>query len=225
MRFVRFVSLVDVIVLVMTLFVLWLPPRSMTVAWAAKASDAERLALAAAEARAAVEPLDGALTAELARRLGAAGMEDWAVQAAARGANATPSSPSRWRALLATSVAYVERLEVKPALDYARRALAACGEARKLDERVCPSWEEVRMDFYATHLGAAVDSGIDPRRDPRGFRKAGEAGLRMMHIREPVNPPAPPEQSQPSQPSQPSQQSQPAPSPPAAVPVQAPTSP
>jgi hypothetical protein len=182
MRFARYISLVDVIVLVMTLFIVLLPPRKMVAAWAASTTEPERFSLALAEARTMDDRMDGALISELSRRLGKAGFHDWAVEAAARGSTASAGSPSQWRALLATSTAYVDRLDAVPALDYARRALAACNVARGVDERVCPSWEEVRMDIYAKHLDAGIASGIDPHKDPTGFRRAGELGLRSIRL-------------------------------------------
>lgn len=182
MRFVRYVSLIDVVTAVMVLFVLVLPARTMLAAPAASGTEAERYRLALSEARAIDDRKDGELISELSRRLGEAGFRDWAVEAAARGVVDAADSPSRWRALLATSVAYVERLDAKPALEYANRALAACAAAKAIDERVCPSWEEVRMDLYARHLDAGVKSGIDPHKDPSGFRRAGESGLRTIHI-------------------------------------------
>lgn len=182
MRFVRYVSLIDVVTAVMVLFVLLLPPRTMTVAWAATGAEPGRYSLAISEARTIDDPKDGELISELARRLGKAGFGDWAVEAAARGSVEAEGAPSQWRAFLATSVAYVERLDAVPGLEYARKALAACAAARAVDERVCPSFEEVRMDLYARHLDAGVASGIDAHKDPTGFRRAGEAGLRTIHI-------------------------------------------
>jgi hypothetical protein len=38
------------------------------------------------------------------------------------------------------------------------------------------------MRLYQQHLDAGVKSGIDPRRDPKGFRAAGEAGLRSIRL-------------------------------------------
>jgi hypothetical protein len=38
------------------------------------------------------------------------------------------------------------------------------------------------MKLYQQHLDAGVKSGIDPHHDPRGFRKAGEAALRQIHL-------------------------------------------
>jgi len=38
------------------------------------------------------------------------------------------------------------------------------------------------MRLYQQHLDAGVKSGIDPKVDPQGFRRAGEAGLRHIRI-------------------------------------------
>lgn len=190
MRFVRYVSLIDVVTAVMVVFILVLPQRTMLVAWAGKGDAPVHYSLAISEARSIDDRKDGQLISELARRLGAAGYGDWAVEAGARGSVEAEGSPSQWRALLATSVAYVERLEAVPALDYVRKALAACAAARAVDERVCPSFEEIRMDLYARHLDAGVASGIDARKDPTGFRRAGEAGLRAIHIGDKKSAPA-----------------------------------
>jgi len=78
----------------------------------------------------------------------------------------------------AASVAYVDKLEVKAALDYATLALASC---RAL-QGGCPSWEEVRMTLYQEHLDAGVKSGVDPKRDPKGFRAAGENAVRSIRL-------------------------------------------
>ena len=78
---------------------------------------------------------------------------------------------------------FVDRLDVKPALDYADRALAACESAQEQGEvSACPTYEAVRMRLYEQHLSAGVKSGIDPRRDPVGFRKAGESALRSIRL-------------------------------------------
>lgn len=180
MKFTRAVGLVDLGILTVLLVAVVLPPREMYASSAMKGgSDADRFALALAEARAIAEPSNGEATSELARRLGEAGFKDWAVDAAVAGSEAAKQSPSRWRALLATSVAYVDRLDVVPALEYANRALTVCEATRA----ACPNWEEIRMRLYQQHLDAGVKSGIDPRRDPKGFRRAGESSLRPIRLK------------------------------------------
>src|SRR5258706_4349092 len=116
-------------------------------------------------------PDDGATIDDLARRLGAAGFKDWAIETALHGSERAKQSPTRWRALLATSVAFVDRLDVVPALDYANRALAACE-----DQPACPSWEKTRMQLYQQHLDAGVKSGIDPHPGPDAAPAVPRAG-------------------------------------------------
>ena len=188
MQLSRFVGLVDLAVATVVVVMIVLPPREMYASAAQKGTTADQFALALAEARTMAHPDDGAAVDELSRRLGAAGFKDWAIEAAVRGSERAPSSPTRWRALLATSVAFVDRLDVVPALDYANRALSACeasGDAGDGRPPACPSWEQVRMTLYQQHLDAGVKSGIDPRRGPeaaKAFRHAGESALRQIHV-------------------------------------------
>lgn len=181
MQPLRFVGLVDLGVATIVLVTIALPAREMYASAAQKGTEAERFSLSLAEARTMAHPDDGAAIGDLARRLGAAGFKDWAIEAALLGSERAKPSPSRWRALLATSVAFVDRLDVVPALDYANRALSAC-EGQQVS---CPSWERVRMELYQQHLDAGVKSGIDPRRGPaaaKAFRHAGESALRQIHL-------------------------------------------
>lgn len=191
MQLSRFVGLVDLAVATVVLVMIVLPPREMYASAAQKGSPADQFALALAEARTMAHPDDGAAVDEVARRLGAAGFKDWAIEAALRGSERAMRSPSRWRALLATSVAFVDRLDVVPALDYANRALSACQSTETTDDApsgrppACPSWEQIRMKLYQQHLDAGVKSGIDPRRGPeaaKAFRRAGESALRQIHL-------------------------------------------
>jgi len=181
MQLSRFVGLIDLAVATIVLVMIALPAREMYASAAQKGTEAEQFSLALAEARTMAHPDDGAAIDDLSRRLGAAGFKDWAIEAAMLGSERAKQSPTRWRALLATSVAFVDRLDVVPALDYANRALSACE-----DQQVsCPSWEQVRMKLYQQHLDAGVKSGIDPRRGPtaaKAFRHAGESALRQIHL-------------------------------------------
>jgi hypothetical protein len=177
----RFVSLIDLGVATIVLVMIVLPAREMYASAAQKGTPAEQFSLALAEARTMAHPDDGAAVDELARRLGAAGFKDWAIEAALRGSERTKQAPTRWRALLAASVAYVDRLDVVPALDYANRALSAC----KDQQPACPNWEQLRIELYQQHLDAGVKSGIDPHRGPaaaKAFRHAGESALRQIHL-------------------------------------------
>jgi hypothetical protein len=176
----RFVSLVDFAVLAVVAVAIFLPAREM---YAQSAIKGDELGVALAEARVLASPSDGKAIEDFTRELGEAGLKDWAVEAAVRMSDRAKDSPTRWRALIAASVAFVEKLDVVPALDYANRALAACEATReKGDAAACPSWEEIRMRLYQQHLDAGVKSGIDPRVDPKGFRAAGEAALRHIRI-------------------------------------------
>ena len=183
MQLRRFVGLVDLGIATVVVVALLLPAREMFATPAIKGDDHTQFAIALAEARTIARPSDGLATEAFARALGEAGMKDWAIESAVRAGNGDRAAPTRWRALLAASVAYVDRLDVVPALDYANRALAACDAARERGETdACPSWEEVRVQLYQQHLDAGVKSGIDPHRDPVGFRKAGESALREIHL-------------------------------------------
>src|SRR5690348_3703425 len=106
------VGLVDVGIATILAVAVLLPPREMYASAAIKGSDAQQYAVALAEARTIARPDDGAAVEDLARRLGEAGMKDWAVEAANRASERAKDSPTRWRALLATSVAYVDLLDV-----------------------------------------------------------------------------------------------------------------
>jgi hypothetical protein len=178
MKLPRYVGLIDLGVAAVVLVTVVLPPREMYASAAQKGSDADRFAVALAEARTMAHPDDGATVDDLSRRLGLANFKDWAVEVGLRGSERAKQSPTRWRALLSTSVAYVDRLDVVPGLDYANRALGEC----ESHQQTCPSWEQIRMKLYQQHLDAGVKSGIDPRHDPKGFRRAGEAALRSIRI-------------------------------------------
>jgi hypothetical protein len=178
MKLPRNVGLTDLAVVTVVLVLIVLPGREMYATPIYKGDDAQQFAIALAEARTMASPQDGNHVAELARQVGDAGWKDWGIEIALDGTRRTSGSPTEWKALLAASVAYVDKLEVAAALDYANRALTSC---RALPTG-CPSWEEVRMSLYQQHLDAGVKSGIDPRRDPKGFRAAGEGALRSIHL-------------------------------------------
>jgi hypothetical protein len=181
MQLRRFVGLIDIGVASVLLVAIALPAREMYAAAAQKGPEAEQFALALAEAHSLAHPDDGAATDELSHRLGVAGFKDWALEAALRGSERARQSPSRWRALMAASVAFGDRNDAVPALDYANRALSACDEP----QAACPEYERIRMTEYQRQLDAGVASGIDPRLGPeavRAFRRAGESALRQIHL-------------------------------------------
>lgn len=200
----RFMSLVDFAVLAVVAVALFLPAREM---YAENAIKGDEFGVALAEARTMAQPGDGRAVEDFTRKLGEAGLKDWAIEAAVRMSDRAKDSPTRWRALIAASVAYIEKLDSVAALDYANRALAACELTREQERQAaaanpgapkavsaCPSWEEIRMRLYQQHLNAGVSSGIDPKVDPAGFRSAGESALRHIRLGPATQtpPPSPP---------------------------------
>ncbi len=177
MRLPRFVGAVDIAIITLVAVAIVLPARARE-AGPAVADEPLRDALALAEARAEVAPTDGLALEQYGRLLGTAGLKDWAVDATVGGVDRVGAS-TKWRALLAASVAYVDRFDVKPALDYAEKALATC----RAMPAACPEWERVRLEFYDDYLTAGVQSGIDPRRDPLGFRAAAGGAVHQVRVK------------------------------------------
>src|SRR3954468_21450332 len=130
MQVSRFVGLVDLGIATVVAVAIFLPAREMHAASAIKGDDAQQFAIAYSEARTMAATGDGRAIEDLSRRLGEAGLKDWAIDAAVIGSERTKQSPTRWRALLATSVAYVDRVDVTTALEYGVRALTACESAQ-----------------------------------------------------------------------------------------------
>ena len=190
MKLPRSIGLVDIAIVTVVLVMIVLPARKMYASAAHKGDDVAQFSLALSEARTMAHPTDGTQAADLARRLGDANFRDWAIEVSVDGALRARATPTEWRALLAASIAYVDRLDVKAALDYANRALNTC----QAMQGGCPSWEEVRMSLYQKHLDAGVASGIDPRHDPKGFRTAGESAVRTIRLntQDRENSPSPP---------------------------------
>jgi len=190
MKLPRSIGLVDIAIITIVLVMIVLPAREMYASAAQKGDAAEQFKLALAEARTMAYPTDGTHAADLARLLGDANFKDWAIEVAVDGAQRAHGTATEWRALLAASIAFVDRLDVKAALDYGNRALTSC----QAMQGGCPSWEEVRMSLYQQHLDAGVKSGIDPRHDPKGFREAGEGAVRTIRLntQDRENAPSPP---------------------------------
>ena len=183
MKLPRFVGLVDLGVLAVVAVAIVLPAREMYASSVLKGDDAQQFAVALAEARTMARPGDGAAVDELERRLHDAKQQDWAIEASVHASERAKESPTRWRALLAASEAYIEHLDAVDALDFANRSLSACHSAQEAgNAAACPTWEEIRIELLQKHLDAGVKSGIDPRRDPKGFQKAGESALLQIHL-------------------------------------------
>jgi hypothetical protein len=173
---VKRVGLVDIAVVVVLLLAVAMPSREVVATPAIKGDRAATFALALAEARTIATPSDGTARADFARRLDEIKQNDWAIEDATRGAAiATPATA--WRAWLAVSIGYVDRLDASKAFELVLTALKAC------DASTCPGWERARMEIYREHLDAGLSSHIDPKRDPVGFRRAGERGLHAAHIK------------------------------------------
>jgi hypothetical protein len=162
-------------VIIVVAVALFIPPRAVHATQVGKLDAAETRELAFAEARAVLQPGDGDAVYRATKLWSNARQWDWAIESAASAIQPSASSPTHWRVLMAVSVAHIDRFEAQAALDFATQAVAACAKA---PPGGCPSWEEVRLELYQRHLEAGVRSGIDPRKDPHGFRRAGEAGLR-----------------------------------------------
>lgn len=177
----RFVGPVDVAVAVVLLLALVMPPRAQVATAAVKGDDQAQFALGLAEAREIVAPTDGRVRADFTRRIDDLRQSDWAIEDATRGA-AIATGPTKWRAELAASVAWVDRLDAKQAFETVKLAYAACLATDKAIPGTCPSWEQTRMEIYRDHLASGLASGIDPKKDPAGFRRAGERNVRTIHI-------------------------------------------
>jgi hypothetical protein len=175
----RYVGLIDLGVVTILIATVVFPPREMYADSAIKGTDDERFQVAFLEAKALAHPDLPVHVGKLSDTLGVYGFKDWAIEVAVQGADRTKSSPMHWQALLATSVAWVDRLDAKQALSWAKKAYQACGKAGATG---CPSWEKARMEIYIQHLQAGVDAGIDPRRNPKAFREAGEGKIRSTRI-------------------------------------------
>lgn len=183
MKLPRFVGLVDLGVITVIAVAVLLPAREMYASAVLKGDEAQQFAVALAEARTIARPGDGAAVEDLEHRLHDAQQQDWAIEASVHASERAKQSPTRWRALLAASEAYMEHLDAVGALDFANRALSACHSAQDAgDAAACPSWEQIRIELLQRHLDAGVKSGIDPRQDPRGFQKAAEAALLQIHL-------------------------------------------
>jgi len=177
-RITWFLSLVDlavVIVVAVAIFVT-VVPRPLYAAEAVKLEGDQPWALAIAEARALARPDDGGASAELSRRLAVAEALDWAVEVATQASER--ATPTRWRAMLAAAVAYGHLIDVEKAHEWAQRAHAACLAARD----ACSLEDEARVRLLLEYFTRVSRSGIDPRKDPKGFRRAIDQSLRPVHV-------------------------------------------
>jgi hypothetical protein len=129
-----------------------------------------------AQADLARRPSDGRAAARLADALERLRQSDWGVSAAASASQ--KSGPETWRAQLAVSSAYGQRLEVGPAALWAKRALQSCNA----QGAECADFERMRVEMYVTALEAGLASGIDPRREPQRFEDAVRRAAPLLRV-------------------------------------------
>ncbi|HKA88155.1 MAG TPA: hypothetical protein VKE22_10830 [Haliangiales bacterium] len=135
--------------------------------------------LAEAQADALRAPHDGRAAARLADLLVRARETDWAIAAATTAAR--EPFPGRWRAMVAASAAFTDRIELAPAYAWADQALKACDEPGS----DCAEMERTRLDMYVTALRAAVESGIDPAKNPKGFEDVVRKAVPLIRLGKP----------------------------------------
>lgn len=135
--------------------------------------------IAEAQAEVARDPASGAAAARLAELLVRARQTDWAVRAAVR--PATHDAADRWRALVALSAAYIDRLEIRSALEWAVRAIEACDA----EGAQCADYQHARLDMYHQALRAAFDSHIDPKVNRKGFAEAAQKAVPIIRVGQP----------------------------------------
>jgi hypothetical protein len=177
------VGIFDLCAAIVTLAVILLPERSVSVGHAYEPEPERLREIALEQARLALAPDDSEAADRLARLLTDVGQTDWAVQVA--GSAAGHSDRVSWRALLAVSLAHAERIEVGDSHRFARLALDACLAA---GPEQCPADERVRISLYFNQLDAGVKSGIDPRIDPDGYWRAVGAAMRIVRYRGDMRP-------------------------------------
>jgi hypothetical protein len=176
------IGILDAAAVVLVLVVILLPARGTNIS-PAQPPLAPEIAEDISEYQALLvaNPADGAAAEELAETLVFAGYSDWALRVAGD-ATRDKSSPTLWRALRAVSTTHADRIEIKEALEWGHVALEAC---RKTDEQ-CPAHEEIRLQIYVEQLRAGLESGIDPKADPAGFRDAiSQSGIRNIRLKPP----------------------------------------
>jgi hypothetical protein len=132
--------------------------------------------LAEAQAEVARDPQSGGAAARLSELLVRARQTDWAVRAAVR--PATGNAPDRWRALVALSAAFVDRLEIRAALEWAVRAVEACDA----EGAACADHQHARLAMYHEALRAAFDSRIDPKVNRKGFAEAAARAVPIIRV-------------------------------------------
>ncbi len=175
------VGILDIAAATIVVIVIILPAREPNVGPPFPDVDEQQEAIAEFQARLVANPQNGAAAERLAETLTAAGYHDWGLRVAGE-ATQYKDSPTVWRAFRGLSTTHAERFEVKQALAWGEQALSACNAGAS----TCPTHEQIRLQIYVDQLRAGLQSGIDPRVDPEGFRRAiSGAGIRNIRIRAP----------------------------------------
>ncbi|MEM9491615.1 MAG: tetratricopeptide repeat protein [Myxococcota bacterium] len=172
------IGVFDLTAIIILLTVILIPTRPSVIGEAYSASPDEQRAIAVYQARLAAQPGDAEAATKLAELLTETGQTDWAVQVASEAAKS--GQDMSWQSLLAVSIAHAERIEVVPAQRYAQMAWDAC---QKVGHPTCPNPEQTRLSVYLQQLTAGVESGIDPRLDPRGYQRVVLRAVRMVRVR------------------------------------------
>lgn len=188
MKLPRWMSLFDIGAIVIVVLLPIMPGRAYLAESAAlaafrgKTTPAEvRWRLVMAQARNIQAP-GTANAVTFVGALTSASFGDWAVDEAHRAASASRAGgadDAGWRQAFLVSEAYADRLEPVLALKWAKLAERRCRENAGSGEP-CPADWNPRLAEYIKAFEAGVASGIDPRRNPNGFRAAAESALRMI---------------------------------------------
>jgi hypothetical protein len=78
--------------------------------------------------------------------------------------------------MLALSDIYGKQSDVQASYDAAKGALDACAQPGS----TCPEWQQLKLELYLQYLEGGMKQGIDPRKDPSGFRQAAEGGMDVI---------------------------------------------
>lgn len=178
---IRF-GVLDFAALVLLGVVIVLPPRGTNVTQAQPIlSPATVEEISEYQARLLANPGDGVAAEELAETLLEAGYSDWSLRVAGDASRAK-DSPTLWRSFRGLSTTHAERIEISDALRWGEQALVEC----RKDAVSCPPHEEIRLQIYVEQLQVGLNSGIDPKADPAGFREAiSQSGIRNIRLKPP----------------------------------------
>jgi hypothetical protein len=164
--------LVDLIAVAAVAVVVLLPSGSLVAKPALVGDKIELDRVAALEDARFVDPTNPDRALALADAYLRAEHPEWALATTAQFASAGDH-----RVHLLRATAYAEELHAAEAVAEAARATAACD--REGDK--CDTAARVRIGVVAAPMQALVDSGIDPRKDPKAARAAVAGVLHATH--------------------------------------------